>query len=63
MSEPLKLTVVFQDVGEAANIGGAIHYRTAVVNLTDEQSSRLAVRGSWESIGTCIVEPDDERGL
>ena len=58
----LMLTVVIEDIGDAANVGGPVTRRTVRVPLTDDQDRRLELRHTWERIGLTIIEDwsDDE---
>ena len=56
MSEVLRLTVVIEDVGHAANVGGPVTRRTVSVPLTIEQSAALQLRSSWELHALAIIE-------
>lgn len=53
------MTVVFCDIGAAANVGGSLYYRTVDVPLTEEQERLLTTRNQWESIDRIIVEERD----
>ena len=52
----LMITVMFEDMGDAANLGGAIRRRTVRVPLTDDQAALVEPRNSWECVALCIIE-------
>jgi hypothetical protein len=53
----VKLTVVVEDIGAAANIGGSVAYRRVTLDLTGEQIAALKLRDEWERYGTTFIEP------
>ena len=62
MSKRLLLTVVIEDVGHAANVGGPVTRRSVTFELTEEQQDALGLRSSWEHYGLTLIEeatPDE----
>ena len=57
--KPSAMTVIIEDIGYAANIGGAIQYRRVTLALTEAQSDALE-RGDWESYNRVILEDEVE---
>ena len=57
--KPSAMTVIIEDIGAAANIGGAIQYRRVTLALTEAQSDALE-RGDWEAYNRVILEDEVE---
>lgn len=55
----MKLTVVIRDITTFIHLGDSPSYRTVVIELTEEQRSKLTMH-EHESISTCILELTEE---
>jgi hypothetical protein len=60
IQKPRTLTVIIRDDAPLVHCNDAPIYRTVQMQLTPEQVEAMRLRGTYESISKCWIEPEIE---